>query len=354
MQILGIETSCDETGIALYDTERGLRAHTLHSQIALHAAYGGVVPELASRDHVRRIVPLIEAVMREAGTTLDAIDGVAYTQGPGLAGALLVGASVASALAMALDKPLVGVHHLEGHLLSPLLSEDKPSFPFVALLVSGGHSQLFFVRGVGQYELLGDTLDDAAGEAFDKAAQLLGLPYPGGPALAQLARDGRAGVVRLPRPLIDAPHFHFSFSGLKTAVLTLVRQLQHEGRFNDQARADVALEFETAVVDVLAAKAFKALRQTHNKRLVVAGGVGANQSLRARFVKEAAALGVRVYFPEMAFCTDNGAMIALVGALRITEGVRDYAFHVRPRWPLSELTAVVEKGVGDACCGSTT
>ncbi|MDR2244177.1 MAG: tRNA (adenosine(37)-N6)-threonylcarbamoyltransferase complex transferase subunit TsaD [Burkholderiales bacterium] len=340
MRVLGIETSCDETGIALYDTERGLCAHALHSQIALHAAYGGVVPELASRDHVRRIVPLIEAVIREAETTLDAIDGVAYTQGPGLAGALLVGASVASALALALDKPLIGVHHMEGHLLSPLLSDDKPQFPFIALLVSGGHSQLFFVRGVGQYELLGDTFDDAAGEAFDKAAQLLGLPYPGGPALAQLARQGRAGVVRLPRPLIDAPHLHFSFSGLKTAVLTLVRQLQHEGRFDDQVRADVALEFETAVVDVLAAKAFAALRQTQSRQLVVAGGVGANQSLRSRFAEKAAAADARVYFPEMAFCTDNGAMIALVGALRMAEGTRDYAFHVRPRWPLMELAAV--------------
>jgi len=341
VQVLGIETSCDETGIALYDTERGLRAHVLHSQIALHAAYGGVVPELASRDHVRRIVPLIETVVREAGTTLEAIDGVAYTQGPGLAGALLVGAGVASALALALDRPLIGVHHLEGHLLSPLLFAEKPSFPFVALLVSGGHSQLFFVRGVGQYELLGDTFDDAAGEAFDKAAQLLGLPYPGGPALAQLARQGCAGAVRLPRPLIDAPHLHFSFSGLKTAVLTLVRQLQHEGRFDDQARADVALEFETAVVDVLTAKAFAALRQTQNKQLVVAGGVGANQSLRTRFAEKAAASGIRVYFPEMAFCTDNGAMIALVGALRMAEGARDYAFHVRPRWPLAELGAAL-------------
>ncbi len=342
MQVLGIETSCDETGIALYDSERGLQAHALHSQIALHAAYGGVVPELASRDHVRRIVPLIEEVLREAGTTLDAVDGIAYTQGPGLAGALLVGASVASALALALGKPLIGVHHLEGHLLSPLLSADRPQFSFVALLVSGGHSQLFFVRGVGQYELLGDTFDDAAGEAFDKAAQLLGLPYPGGPALAQLARRGQAGTVRLPRPLIDAPHLHFSFSGLKTAVLMLVRQLQSEERFDDQARADVALEFETAVVDVLAAKAFTALRQMENRQLVVAGGVGANQSLRSRFAAEAAALGARVYFPEMAFCTDNGAMIALVGALRMSDGRRDYAFHVKPRWPLTELTAVQE------------
>jgi N6-L-threonylcarbamoyladenine synthase len=344
VQVLGIETSCDETGIALYDSERGLRAHALHSQIALHAEYGGVVPELASRDHVRRIVPLIEAVLREAGATLETVDGVAYTQGPGLAGALLVGASVASALALALDKPLIGVHHLEGHLLSPLLSADKPDFPFVALLVSGGHSQLFFVRGVGQYELLGDTFDDAAGEAFDKAAQLLGLPYPGGPALAQLAGQGRPGAMRLPRPLIDAPHLHFSFSGLKTAVLTLVRQLQHDGRFDEQARADVAREFETAVVDVLAAKAFAALRQTQNRQLVVAGGVGANQSLRARFAEEATALDVRVYFPEMAFCTDNGAMIALVGALRMADAVHDYAFQVRPRWPLTELRTV-EKAV---------
>lgn len=337
MRVLGIETSCDETGIALYDSGQGLLAHALHSQIALHAEYGGVVPELASRDHVRKIVPLIEEVMAQAGLTLKDIDGIAYTQGPGLAGALLVGAGVASALAMALEKPLVGVHHLEGHLLSPLLSSNAPDFPFVALLVSGGHTQLFSVQDVGRYELLGDTLDDAAGEAFDKTAQLLGLPYPGGPALAQLAQSGQDGRFHLPRPLMDAPNLNFSFSGLKTAVLTLVRQQEKKGALDEQTRADIAREFENAVVDVLVSKSLRAVERTGFKRLVVAGGVGANKTLRARLHALADARVLQIYFPEMAFCTDNGAMIALVGALRMTQGGHDYAFTVRPRWPLTDL-----------------
>jgi len=338
MRVLGIETSCDETGVALYDTDGGLLAHALHSQVAMHEAYGGVVPELASRDHIRRVLPLTEAMLRESGSTDADLDGIAYTQGPGLAGALLVGASIANALAFALDIPALGVHHLEGHLLSPLLSEPRPEFPFVALLVSGGHTQLFAVRGIGDYALLGDTQDDAAGEAFDKTAKLLGLSYPGGPALAELAQRGRTGSpsIRLPRPMLDSGDLNFSFSGLKTAVMTLVRS--DAARAGDQRSADIACEFETAVVDILVAKALEALEVTGWRRLVVAGGVGANRSLRQRLDEGAAARGARVYFPEPRFCTDNGAMIALVGALRLADGSSgDYAFCVRPRWDLASL-----------------
>ncbi len=338
MRVLGIETSCDETGVALYDTVGGLLAHALHSQVAMHQAYGGVVPELASRDHIRRVLPLTEAVLRESGSTHADLDGIAYTQGPGLAGALLVGASIANALAFALDLPALGVHHLEGHLLSPLLSEPRPEFPFVALLVSGGHTQLFAVRGIGDYALLGDTQDDAAGEAFDKTAKLLGLSYPGGPALAELAQRGRLGSpsIRLPRPMLDSGDLNFSFSGLKTAVMTLVRS--DPPRAGDQRSADIAREFETAVVDVLVAKALAALEATGWSRLVVAGGVGANRSLRQRLHEGASAQGARVYFPEPRFCTDNGAMIALVGALRLAgASTGDYAFSVRPRWDLASL-----------------
>jgi N6-L-threonylcarbamoyladenine synthase len=338
MRVLGIETSCDETGLALYDTGRGLLAHALHSQVAMHEAYGGVVPELASRDHVRRVVPLAQRVMGEAGLTLAALDGIAFTEGPGLAGALLVGASVAHALGYALGKPVIGVHHLEGHLLSPLLSDPAPAFPFVALLVSGGHSQLFQVAGVGRYRLLGDTLDDAAGEAFDKTAKLLGLPYPGGPALARLAESGRAGVVALPRPMKDSGDLDMSFSGLKTAVLTLVRRESGPQGLDPQRAADIAREFQQAVVDVLVAKALGALAATGDRRLVVAGGVGANRALRARLTADAAGRGAQVYFPDLEFCTDNGAMIALVGALRLpgTAG-RGHGFSVRPRWDLASL-----------------
>ena len=341
MRVLGIETSCDETGVAVYDTAAGLLAHRLHSQVDLHARYGGVVPELASRDHVRRLVPLIEEVAAEAATPLAALDGIAYTEGPGLAGALLVGASVANALGFALGKPVIGIHHLEGHLLSPLLATPRPSFPFVAMLVSGGHSQLFAVGGVGDYRLIGDTLDDAAGEAFDKTATLLGLPYPGGPALAKLAESGRAGVVTLPRPMIDSGDLAMSFSGLKTAVMTMVRRHEAEGRLDARAKADIAAEFEQAVVDVLVAKALAALDDTGSSRLVVAGGVGANRELRARLASEVARRGARVYFPDLAFCTDNGAMIALAGALRLEHATMgDGAFTVRPRWELASLVPV--------------
>ena len=337
--VLGIETSCDETGLAVYDTGRGLLAHALHSQVAMHGAYGGVVPELASRDHVRRVVPLAQQVLAEAKTTLRDLDGIAYTRGPGLAGALLVGASIASALGYALGKPAIGVHHLEGHLLSPLLADPKPAFPFVALLVSGGHSQLFEVQGVGRYRLLGDTRDDAAGEAFDKTAKLLGLPYPGGPALARLAEQGKDRAVSLPRPMRDSGDLDMSFSGLKTAVLTLVRREAAGAMLDDARRADIAREFQHAVVDVLVAKALAALDVTGHARLVVAGGVGANRELRARLVAAVVTRGGQVFFPDFEFCTDNGAMIALVGALRLSHAQPgDYAFSVMPRWDLASLS----------------
>jgi N6-L-threonylcarbamoyladenine synthase len=308
----------------------------------MHESYGGVVPELASRDHVRRVVPLARRVLAEADTALRDLDGIAYTRGPGLAGALLVGASVANALAASLGKPAVGVHHLEGHLLSPLLADPKPAFPFVALLVSGGHSQLFEVAGVGRYRLLGETLDDAAGEAFDKTATLLGLPYPGGPALARLAEAGRDGVVKLPRPMLDSGDLNMSFSGLKTAVLTLVRRDAADGALDDVRRADVAREFQQAIVDVLVAKALAALGATGHARLVVAGGVGANRALRDRLGTAVGKRGGSVFFPSIEFCTDNGAMIALVGALRLADAgiANDGRFSVRPRWDLESLVAV--------------
>jgi len=342
MRVLGIETSCDETGLAVYDTERGLLAHTLHSQVAMHEAYGGVVPELASRDHVRRVVPLAQRVLAEAGLALADLDGIACTTGPGLAGALLVGASVAHAIGFALGKPVVGVHHLEGHLLSPLLADPRPAFPFVALLVSGGHTQFHEVAGVGRYRLLGESQDDAAGEAFDKTAKLLGLGYPGGPALARLAESGRAGAVSLPRPMHDSGDLDMSFSGLKTAALTLVRRVERGGELSAQARADIAREFEAAVVDVLVGKSIAALAATGHTRLVVAGGVGANRTLRATLAGAIGARGARVYFPELAFCTDNGAMIALAGALRLAgTGAGTGTFGVRPRWALAELAEPV-------------
>ena len=336
MRVLGIETSCDETGLAVYDTARGLRAHSLHSQAPLHEAYGGVVPELASRDHIRRVLPLTERVLAEAQCRLDELDGIAYTQGPGLAGALLVGASIASALAFGLAKPVVGVHHLEGHLLSPLLCEPKPAFPFLALLISGGHSQFFAVEGVGVYQLLGDTLDDAAGEAFDKTAKLLGLPYPGGPALEKLATQGRRGALELPRPMLDSGDLNFSFSGLKTAALTLVRKEP----LSEQRRADVARAFEDAVVDVLVAKSIAAVEMTGFGRLVVAGGVGANRRLRDALGAAMKRRDVQLFFPALEFCTDNGAMIALAGALRLEHAAAsDYTFTVRPRWELASVEA---------------
>ncbi|MDQ6923037.1 MAG: tRNA (adenosine(37)-N6)-threonylcarbamoyltransferase complex transferase subunit TsaD [Pseudomonadota bacterium] len=336
MLVLGVETSCDETGVALYDSARGLLGHALHSQMAMHRAYGGVVPELASRDHIRRVVPLVENLLVETGKVLADLDGIAYTQGPGLAGALLVGASVATALGFALGKPVIAVHHLEAHLLSPLLGDPKPDFPFVALLVSGGHTQLYAVAAVGDYTLLGDTLDDAAGEAFDKTATLLGLGYPGGPELAKLAETGRSGAVVLPRPMKDSGDLNMSFSGLKTAVLTLVRG---QGALAAQ-KADIARGFEDAIVDVLIAKTLAALDQTTYSRVVVGGGVGANRVLRKRLNGAARERGAEVFYPDLQFCTDNGAMIALVGALRVRhDAVDDYAFTVRPRWELADLSA---------------
>jgi N6-L-threonylcarbamoyladenine synthase len=339
MLVLGIESSCDETGLALYDTERGLLAHALHSQIAMHREYGGVVPELASRDHIRRALPLLEEVLERSGAARGDIDAIAYTQGPGLAGALLVGASIANALAMAWDKPTIGIHHLEGHLLSPLLVDEPPPFPFVALLVSGGHTQLMRVTDVGVYETLGETLDDAAGEAFDKTAKLLGLGYPGGPEVSRLAEFGTPGAVVLPRPMLHSGDLDFSFSGLKTAVLTHVKKLG--SNVCDQAKADLARGFVDAAVDVLAAKSLAALKKTKLKRLVVAGGVGANQQLREALSAAAKMRGFHVHYPDLSLCTDNGAMIALAGALRLerwpAQAGNDYAFTVKPRWDLASL-----------------
>ncbi len=343
MIIIGFESSCDETGVAVVCTQRGLLAHALHSQIAMHREYGGVVPELASRDHIQRILPLTEATLQQAGISMDDIDAVAYTAGPGLAGALLVGASVAQAFAWARGLPAIPVHHLEGHLLSPLLAQPQPQFPFVALLVSGGHTQLMRVDGVGKYELLGETLDDAAGEAFDKTAKLMGLGYPGGPALSRLAAQGDASRYDLPRPLLHSHDLDFSFSGLKTAVLTRLKGLEKAGgALSDGQRADLAAGTEAAIVDVLAFKAIKAMKQTRLKRLVVAGGVGANRRLRARLVESMAALGGDVFFPPLEFCTDNGAMIAFAAAQRVNAGLVDlsdgsHAFTVRPRWDLQDV-----------------
>ncbi len=343
--ILGIESSCDETGVALYHTERGLLAHALYTQIALHSEYGGVVPELASRDHIRRCLPLIRAVTKEANCTLQEVNAIAYTQGPGLSGALLVGASIACALAYALNIPAIGIHHLEGHLLSPLLSSPKPEFPFVALLVSGGHTQLMRVDGVGKYTLLGESLDDAAGEAFDKSAKLLGLNYPGGPELAKLAIRGQPGRFKLPRPMLHSGDLDFSFSGLKTAVLTLVRQhTLDDQRLDEQTRADIARATQEAIVDVLVHKSLAALKQTDLLQLVVAGGVGANRQLRAQLNQVADQRGFRVFYPDLEFCTDNGAMIAFAGALRLQqqEGKKDYLFNVKPRWDLQEMNATMQ------------
>ncbi len=357
MQVLGIESSCDETGVALVDASGAgvprLLAHALHSQVEMHQAYGGVVPELASRDHIRRVVPLARQVLAEARRTVADIDVVAYTRGPGLAGALLVGAGVACALGAALGRPVLGVHHLEGHLLSPFLSQDPPAFPFVALLVSGGHTQLMRVDGVGLYQLLGETIDDAAGEAFDKSAKLLGLGYPGGPALSKLAEQGQATAFKLPRPLLHSGDLDFSFAGLKTAVLTQARKLGDE---LEARKADLAASTEAAIVEVLVKKTLAALERTGLTRVVVAGGVGANRRLRAQLDEACSRRGVRVHYPELSLCTDNGAMIALAGAMRIRAGVQAptdvYAFDVRPRWPLHEQAAgaapIVEPAQGGA------
>lgn len=334
MRVIGIESSCDETGVALFDSDIGLRAHAVHSQVDLHAEYGGVVPELASRDHIRRLVPLIRRVLRDAGCQMAQVDAVAYTSGPGLAGALLVGASVAEALAAARNIPALPIHHLEGHLLSPMLSADPPSFPFVALLVSGGHTQLMRVAGVGDYELLGESLDDAAGEAFDKTAKLMGLGYPGGPQLARLAESGVPGRFKLPRPMLNSGDLSFSFSGLKTAVLMQVA----ERALSEQDRADLAADFQASVADVLVAKASAAVAKCGLDQLVVAGGVGANAHLRHQLDAAGTRRRFRVFYPELELCTDNGAMIAFAGALRLQTGkpVRgNGAFAVSPRWPLS-------------------
>lgn len=342
MLILGVESSCDETGLALYDTEHGLLAHALHSQVEMHAEYGGVVPELASRDHIRRVLPLTELVLNDANKTLQDIDAIAYTQGPGLSGALLVGTSFAESLAFSLQIPTINVHHLEGHLLAPLLEDNPPAFPFVALLVSGGHSQLMRVDGIGQYELLGDTLDDAAGEAFDKTAKLLGLGYPGGPALAKLATLGKLHF-KLPRPLLNSGDLNFSFSGLKTAVLTLVNQHQP---LDETIKADIAWEFQEAVTEVLTAKSMSALRETGLDNLIVSGGVGANAKLREKLNAATKRKLCKVSYPRLEFCTDNGAMIAFAGAMRLnamqsktTQGIdnKNYGFSVKPRWDLAEL-----------------
>lgn len=342
MRILGIETSCDETGVAIYDEEKGLIANQLHTQIALHADYGGVVPELASRDHIRKLAPLLQAALQEANLTAKDIDGVAYTSGPGLVGALLVGSTVARSLAYAWNIPAIGVHHMEGHLLAPMLEENPPHFPFVALLVSGGHTQLVRVDGVGRYELLGESIDDAAGEAFDKTAKLLGLDYPGGAALARLALNGTPNRFAFPRPMTDRPGLDFSFSGLKTfAANTLHQVMQEEGELTEQSKADIAYAFQEAVVDTLAIKCKRALKQTGLKRLVIAGGVSANKQLRQTLAELMQQLGGEVFFPQPQFCTDNGAMIAYAGFLRLKQGQQqDLAIEVRPRWAMTELTAV--------------
>lgn len=343
MLILGIESSCDETGVALVQTEDEqawptLLAHDLHTQAAMHEAFGGVVPELASRDHIRRVLPLVERVMASAQKELSSIDVIAFTQGPGLAGALLVGAATACALAASLGKPVMGIHHLEGHLLSPFLSDDPPQFPFVALLVSGGHTQLMLVKAVGHYDLLGETIDDAAGEAFDKSAKLLGLGYPGGPALAALATQGRADAYAFPRPLLHQPNLDFSFAGLKTAVLT---QCKKSGDDLDRYKADIAASTQAAIVDVLVKKSLRALEQTGIKRLVLAGGVGANRALREQLAASLSTKGAVVHYPQAEWCTDNGAMIAMAAGMRMQSGIEQarasYSFDVLPRWPLAQI-----------------
>ena len=337
MRVLGLETSCDDTGVAVFDTERGLLAHKLYSQSLMHAEYGGVVPELASRDHIRKLLPLVREVLAAAGTSPGDLNGVAYTMGPGLAGALLVGASVGRSLAYAWGIPAVGVHHMEGHLLAPMLEADAPSFPFLALLVSGGHTLLTDVRAMGDYHLLGESVDDAVGEAFDKTAKLLGLGYPGGPAIAKAAEHGTAGRFKFPRPMTDRPGFDFSFSGLKTAALTAVQQQPLDAR----TIGDIAFAFQEAAVDTLVIKCARALEQTGHKRLIVAGGVGANTLLRARLLELGRKMNVRMHYPRLVFCTDNGAMIAYTGAMRLRAGQNEgLTFGARARWSLMELTAL--------------
>ncbi|WP_144210263.1 tRNA (adenosine(37)-N6)-threonylcarbamoyltransferase complex transferase subunit TsaD [Shewanella donghaensis] len=337
MRVLGIETSCDETGIAVYDDEQGLLSHALYSQVKLHADYGGVVPELASRDHVRKIIPLIKQALKDANSTVDDIDGIAYTKGPGLIGALLVGACVGRSLAYSWDKPAIGVHHMEGHLLAPMLEDDAPAFPFLALLVSGGHSMLVQVEGIGRYQVLGESVDDAAGEAFDKTAKLLGLDYPGGPRLAKLAEKGLDVGYKFPRPMTDKPGLNFSFSGLKTATANTIAKEPDD----EQTRANIARAFEEAVVDTLAIKCQRALKQTGYNRLVVAGGVSANTRLRENLAAMMTKLNGEVFYPRGEFCTDNGAMIAFAGLQRLKVGqTESLEVEGKPRWPLDTLSAV--------------
>ncbi len=346
LRVLGIETSCDETGVAVYDSEQGLLGHSLYSQIKLHADFGGVVPELASRDHVRKTLPLITDTLKQTDGGLEQLDGIAYTAGPGLVGALLVGAAIGRSLAWTLDIPAVGVHHMEGHMLAPMLDERKPEFPFVALLVSGGHSQLVEVEAVGHYRLLGESIDDAAGEAFDKTAKLLGLPYPGGPELARLAEQGNPERFSFPRPMTDRPGLDFSFSGLKTFALNTMQQelapeLNLEPEIAQQTRADIARAFEDAVVDTMVIKCRRAVRETNCQTLVLAGGVAANRHLRQRMQLSMEKEGVELFYPNMQFCTDNGAMIAYAGCQRLVAGQsEELQFGARPRWPLEELTAL--------------
>jgi len=344
MKILGIETSCDETGVAIFDTQQGILAEALYSQVAVHAEYGGVVPELASRDHIRKLVPLMREVFAKAGLEYGDIDGVAYTSGPGLIGALMVGASTGRALGMAWDVPTIGVHHMEGHLLAPLLEENAPKPPFVALLVSGGHTQLVNVHSLGDYELMGESIDDAAGEAFDKVAKMLDLDYPGGPHVARYATQGAAGRFKFPRPMVDRPGLDMSFSGLKTAALYAVQGLQKaspNGQLSEQDKADICLAFEQAAVDTLAIKCRRAIEQSGHKVLVMAGGVSANQRLRGKLEEASAKLGAKVYYPRPAYCTDNGAMIAFAGALRLQAGqADDLRLQIQPRWPLANLDEI--------------
>ncbi|PWQ92421.1 tRNA (adenosine(37)-N6)-threonylcarbamoyltransferase complex transferase subunit TsaD [Leucothrix pacifica] len=335
MKVLGIESSCDETGVAIYDTEKGLLSEALYSQVAMHAEYGGVVPELASRDHIRKIVPLIRETVKNAGMTMQDLEGIAYTSGPGLIGALMVGASVGRTMAWSLGIPALAVHHMEGHLLAPMLEEDAPECPFVALLVSGGHTMLVEVKAIGDYKILGESVDDAVGEAFDKTAKLMGLSYPGGPELAALAEKGKPTDIKFPRPMVNRPGLDFSFSGLKTAALLAWEKSAQ----TDEAKADIAYAFQEAIVDTLFIKCDRALKQTGHKRLIVAGGVGANKRLRERLND----LGVEVFFPRQAFCTDNGAMIAYAGALRLAAGQQEPAvISPQPRWSLETLTGLPE------------
>ncbi len=337
MRVLGLETSCDETGIALYDTDNGLLAERLYSQVSLHSEFGGVVPELASRDHIRKTLPLIRQTLNEARLSIDQIDGVAYTAGPGLIGALLVGAGIGRSLAWSLGIPAVAVHHMEGHLLAPMLEAVQPTFPFVALLVSGGHTLLVYVEKVGHYQILGESVDDAVGEAFDKTAKLLGLPYPGGPELSQLAKSGRQGIYRFPRPMVNRPGLDFSYSGLKTFAMNTVKKLGDS--IDAQARADIAYAFQEAAVDSLVIKCKRALKQTGLTSLVVAGGVSANDCLRGELKKLCDKMSVELYFPKLEYCTDNGAMIAYAGSLRLMDGhIEEAVIEAKPRWPLDTLS----------------